>query len=91
MTIANPCAGVRGNKETGRQDVLIDDKLYVAVYAVAYQPLRNAMDLADLCAQRPSDILRVQRANIVRGTTSSSARKRLGHLSTNRFRAPSRR
>jgi hypothetical protein len=90
VTIANPCAGVRGKKETGRRDVLIDDELYAAVYAVAYQPLRNAMDLADLCAQRPSDILRVQCANIVRAT-SSSARKRLEHLSTYRLRAPSRR
>ncbi|HEF4754698.1 TPA: tyrosine-type recombinase/integrase [Burkholderia cenocepacia] len=67
MTIANPCAGVRGKKETGRQNILIDDELYAAVYAVADQPLRNAMDLADLCAQRPSDVLRVQRSNIVRG------------------------
>ncbi|WP_065494334.1 tyrosine-type recombinase/integrase [Burkholderia sp. CCA53] len=67
MTIANPCVGVRGKKETGRQGVLVDDELYAAVYAVADQPLRNAMDLADLCAQRPSDVLRVQRSNIVRG------------------------
>lgn len=75
MTIANPCAGVRGKKETGRQDVLIDDELYASVHAVADEPLRNAMDLADLCAQRPADILGVQRSNIVKGNLIFRTRK----------------
>ncbi|KVQ18620.1 tyrosine-type recombinase/integrase [Burkholderia cepacia] len=75
MTIANPCAGVRGKKETGRQDILIDDELYASVYAVADQPLRNAMDLADLCAQRPSDVLGVLRSNIVKGNLIFRTRK----------------
>ncbi|AJX32619.1 tyrosine-type recombinase/integrase [Burkholderia oklahomensis] len=75
MTIANPCAGVRGKKETGRQDILIDDELYASVYAVADEPLRNAMDLADLCAQRPADILGVQRSNIVKGNLIFRTRK----------------
>ncbi|MEX3846745.1 tyrosine-type recombinase/integrase [Paraburkholderia sp. BR10882] len=75
MTIANPCAGVRGKKESGRQDVLIDDELYASVHAVADEPLRNAMDLADLCAQRPADILGVQRSNIVKGNLIFRTRK----------------
>ncbi|KWE65549.1 integrase [Burkholderia ubonensis] len=75
MTIANPCAGVRGKKETGRQNVLIDDELYASVYAVADEPLRNAMDLADLCAQRPSDVLGVKRSNIVKGNLIFRTRK----------------
>lgn len=75
MTIANPCAGVRGKKEHGRKDVLIDDELYARVYAVADVPLRNAMDLADLCAQRPSDLLGLKRSNIVNGNLLYRARK----------------
>jgi integrase len=75
MTIANPCAGVRGKKEHGRKDVLIDDELYARVYAVADVPLRNAMDLADLCAQRPSDVLGVKRSNIVKGNLVFRTRK----------------
>jgi integrase len=75
MSIANPCAGVRGKKEKGRQDVLIDDELYASVYSVADEPLRNAMDLADLCAQRPADILNVKRANIVKGNLIFRTRK----------------
>ncbi|CAN7189051.1 tyrosine-type recombinase/integrase [Trinickia sp. LjRoot230] len=66
MAIANPCSGVRGKKERGRKDVLIDDELYAQVYAVADEPLRNAMELADLTAQRPSDVLGVKRTNIVK-------------------------
>ncbi|MFB7747917.1 hypothetical protein, partial [Streptomyces sp. NPDC056132] len=86
MAIANPCAGVRRKKETGRRDALIDDELYAAVYAAPYQPLCNAMDLANLCVQRPSDILRMQRANIVRA--SSSAHKRLEHCQRTDYGRP---
>lgn len=64
MKVANPCAGVRGKKEDGRKDVLINDQLYQAVYDVADQPLRNAMDLADLTSQRPGDVLPMSEANI---------------------------
>ncbi|CAJ0742875.1 tyrosine-type recombinase/integrase [Ralstonia mannitolilytica] len=62
---ANPCTGVRGKKEAGRKSVLISDALYQAVYEVADQPLRNAMDLADLTSQRPGDVLPMSEANIV--------------------------
>ncbi|RRW94261.1 tyrosine-type recombinase/integrase [Pandoraea apista] len=67
MTQANPCAGVRGRKETGRKSVLVSDELYDKVYAKADQPLRNAMDLADLTSQRPGDLLSVRRTDIANG------------------------
>ncbi|CAG9259181.1 hypothetical protein BDI4_60100 [Burkholderia diffusa] len=66
MPMPAPAAAIR-LPTSSTVDILIDDELYAAVYTVADQPLRNAMDLADLCAQRPSDVLRVQRSNIVRG------------------------
>ncbi|AIU27222.1 integrase [Pandoraea pnomenusa] len=67
MTQANPCAGIRGRKETGRKGVLVSDELYDAVYKHADQPLRNAMDLADLTSQRPGDLLAVRRTDISNG------------------------
>lgn len=57
--LPNPCAGIRGFKETGRKNVYIDDQLYKAVYDKASQPLRDAMDMAYLTGQRPSDVLKM--------------------------------
>lgn len=54
--LPNPCAGVKGFKETGR-DVYIEDVDYRAVWDIAAAPLRDAMDLAYLTAQRVSDTL----------------------------------
>ncbi|MFC4526359.1 tyrosine-type recombinase/integrase [Dyella halodurans] len=54
--LPNPCAGVKGFKETGR-DVYIEDVDYQAVWDFASAPLRDAMDLAYLTAQRVSDTL----------------------------------
>lgn len=53
--LANPCAGVKGNKETGR-DVYIEDSLYKAVYDKAEVGLQDAMDLAYLTGQRVTDV-----------------------------------
>lgn len=55
--LANPCAGIKGTK-AGR-DVYIEDSAFDAVYGHAGQPLRDAMDLAYLTGQRPSDVLRM--------------------------------
>jgi len=52
--LANPCAGVKGNKESGR-DVYVEDSLFRAVYAVADAGLQDAMDLAYLTGQRVTD------------------------------------
>lgn len=53
--LANPCSGVKGNKETGR-DVYIEDSVYRAVYDKADVGLQDAMDLAYLTGQRVTDV-----------------------------------
>lgn len=53
---ANPCAGVRGVPERGR-DVYVHDDEYRSVWDAAEPPLRDAMDLAYLTGQRPADVL----------------------------------
>ncbi|ARO68740.1 integrase [Xylella fastidiosa subsp. pauca] len=64
--LPNPCAGIRRNKESGR-DVYIDDTTYHAVYQAADQTLRDAMDLAYLTGQRVSDVLSMDERHIVNG------------------------
>lgn len=64
--LANPCSGVKGNRETGR-DVYIEDALYSAVYDVAEIGLQDAMDLAYLTGQRPGDTLRMDERDIKDG------------------------
>jgi len=59
----NPSAGVRKTREQGR-DVYIEDDMYKAVYDVADQPLRDAMDLAYLTGQRPANILALDERDI---------------------------
>ncbi|MDM8357521.1 tyrosine-type recombinase/integrase [Pandoraea communis] len=64
--LPNPCAGVKGYRETGR-NVYIDDDMYTRVYKAASQPLRDAMDLAYLTGQRPSDALKLADTDIKEG------------------------
>ncbi|MCX4150775.1 MULTISPECIES: tyrosine-type recombinase/integrase [Paraburkholderia] len=59
----NPCAGVKGFRESGR-DIYVTDEAFRAVYAVAHPTLQDAMDLAYLTGQRPADVLKVKRADI---------------------------
>ena len=59
----NPCAGVRGHRETGR-DRYVTDAEYQAVWEAADADLRDAMDLALLTAQRPADVLKMDRDDI---------------------------
>lgn len=54
--LPNPCAGIKGFKESGR-DIYIEDDVLKAVRDAAVIPLRDAMDLAYLTGQRPSDTL----------------------------------
>ncbi|HEV2540255.1 MAG TPA: tyrosine-type recombinase/integrase [Frateuria sp.] len=56
--LANPCAGVKGFKETGR-DVYVEDDMFEAVWKEACRPLRDAMDLAYLTGQRVADTLKM--------------------------------
>lgn len=59
----NPCAGVKGFRESGR-DIYVTDEAFQAVYAVAHSTLQDAMDVAYLTGQRPADVLKMKRADI---------------------------
>lgn len=59
----NPCAGVRKNRESGR-DVYVEDDLFKKVWTAADQPTRDAMDLAYLTGQRPADTLKFDERDI---------------------------
>ncbi|PTR17460.1 site-specific recombinase XerD [Nitrosospira sp. Nsp2] len=65
--LANPCKGVKGYKEPGR-DVYINDDVFSAVKACASQAVRDAMDLAYLTGQRPADTLKMRETDIRDGT-----------------------
>lgn len=60
--LPNPCAGIKGFKEQGR-DVYVDDELYAAVWGCPEQGL-PAMDLAYLSAQRKADVLKISRPDL---------------------------
>ena len=62
----NPCAGIKGHKEKGR-DRYISDAEYKAVWLAADPATRDAMDLALLTGQRPADVLKMTRADISDG------------------------
>lgn len=70
----NPCAGIKGFTEKGR-DVYIEDDVYKAVWDAACEPLRDAMDLAYLTGQRPSDVLKMQETDIRGGYLEVSQNK----------------
>ncbi len=59
----NPCAGIKGHKETGR-DRYVEDDEFRAVWEKGHYTLQDAMDLALLTAQRPADVLKLTRADI---------------------------
>lgn len=54
--LPNPCAGINGYSETGR-DVYVEDDQFRAIWQHADACLRDAMDLAYLTGQRPADVL----------------------------------
>lgn len=60
---SNPCAGIRGFEERGRE-VYIEAEVYAAVHAAACQPLRDAMELAYQTGQRPSDTRRMAETDL---------------------------
>lgn len=59
----NPCAGVRGHRETGR-DRYIEDDEFIAVRNAAHYTVQDTMDLAYLTGQRPADLLKFNRSDI---------------------------
>ncbi len=64
--LANPCEGIKRNKETGR-DVYVEDDLLASVYAVADRPLQDAIDLAYLTGQRVGDLWRMDERQLTPG------------------------
>ncbi|VVE30874.1 integrase [Pandoraea eparura] len=66
-TLPNPCAGIKNHRERGR-DKYVSDSEYKAVWQQADQALRDAMDLAYLTGQRPSDVLKLSMTDIQDGT-----------------------
>ena len=73
--LPNPCSGIKGFKEIGRKSIYIDDALYNAVHNAASQPLRDAMDLAYLTGQRPSDVLKMTEHDIQDGVITVTQNK----------------
>ncbi|HET7161663.1 MAG TPA: tyrosine-type recombinase/integrase [Rhodanobacteraceae bacterium] len=59
----NPCAGVHGNRESGRK-IYVDDAQFATIHAKADPVTQTAMDLAYLTGQRPSDVLRMSLADV---------------------------
>lgn len=60
----NPCAGIKGFKEKGRKNIYIEDDVFDAVYQTASITLKDAMTLAYLTGQRPSDVLKMSETDI---------------------------
>lgn len=85
----NPCRGVQGFTETGR-DVYISDEHYCLLWWYASAPVRDAIDLAYLAGQRPSDTLKMAETdirdcalNVRQGKTNTKLRVAItGDLST---------
>jgi integrase len=71
---ANPCAGIKGNREDGR-DVYVEDDAYLAVWNAAEVPLRDALDLLYLTGQRPADVLKMDERDIKDGFLRVRQRK----------------
>ena len=63
---ANPCFGLRRNKETPR-DYYASEVVWNAVYTQAVQELKDAMDLAYLTGQRPADVLKAAKTDLSDG------------------------
>lgn len=76
---ANPCAGVRGFKESGR-DIYVTDEAFMAVYAAAHPTLQDAMDVAYLTGQRPADVRKIKRSDIRDGFLHVVQNKTRAHL-----------
>jgi integrase len=62
----NPCQGIKGFTEKGRH-VYTEDEVFDAVYEAADRAVKDAMDLAYVCAQRPADTLKMYETDIKDG------------------------
>ena len=64
--LPNPCEGVRRHREYGRDRYVTDEELQ-AVWAVADEPLRDALELYYLTGQRVGDVLRMSLTDVREG------------------------
>lgn len=62
-TAPNPCQGVKGFKEAGR-DRYVTNEEFENVKAKAHFTVADAMDLALLTGQRPADVLKIKHTDI---------------------------
>lgn len=62
-SMPNPCAGIHGNRESGR-DVYVTDEQFRAIRKHADDVTRNAMDLAYLTGQRPADVRKMKFSDV---------------------------
>lgn len=78
--LQNPCQGVKGYKEAGRDRYVTDDE-FAKVKAYAHHSVVDAMDLALLTGQRPADVIKIKRSDIRDGAlwvTQNKTGARLG-------------
>lgn len=64
---SNPAATIKRKRLPGRKAIDIEDATMEAVYALASQPLKDAMDLAYYIGQRPADVLKLSETDIKDG------------------------
>jgi integrase len=62
-TTTNPCQGVKGFRESGRDRYVTNDE-FEQVKKHAHFTVADAMDLALLTGQRPADVLKIKRSDI---------------------------
>lgn len=70
----NPCAGVKGFSESGR-DIYVEDDAFKLVLDNACKPVAFAMRLAYLTGQRPADLIALERTDIKNGCISFTQQK----------------
>lgn len=61
--LPNPCSGVKGFPEPGR-DVYVEDDVYTRALTAADAPTRDALELAYLTGQRPADTLKMDERDV---------------------------
>jgi integrase len=89
MRTANPCAGIKGFRESGR-DRFVTDAEFDAVRAVAHSTVADAMALALLTGQRPADVLKMRRTDVREGAlhvTQNKTGKRIAFSLTDELKA----
>lgn len=67
-SLPNPCTGVRGFEELGR-DAYTEDEVFEAMWVIASQPMQDSMDLAYLTGQRPADVLKISETDLGKDST----------------------